>query len=833
MISDEQALEALGGKFDPVYYTSRYPDIDPRLVGPLEHYHCFGWREGRDPCNWFSTKRYLARNVDVAQAKVDPFAHYILYGAAEGRPVWPAGHRGPIEIEHDTRSEMVTEPALRALIRHAPHPLSPVHASPFRPDRMNIHWVIPDFSIGSGGHMTIFRMIWWLELAGHKCTVWIADPAQHASAADACDEILKHFQPIRADVRFADSSISTITGDAIFATGWQTVPLVCSLPDFRARFYFVQDLECHFHPFGSHSVAASWTYTQDLACICAGPWLAQVLNDRFGRWTKYFYLAYDQEIYTARPLQRRGGGAVPRIAVYARMASARRAVELAFLALEHLAANGVRFHVDLFGDDLTNTRAPFPCTVHGILDAPSLAALYHEVDLGICFSTTNYSLAPQEMMACGLPVVEIDGESTRSVFPDKVVTFAPPHPREMANAIQRLLRSPKRRRGQAEAALAWVQQFSWEAAAKLVETAVAERISLSLPKGRNRSPVPGKRPEPRAPAVRNAKPKATICIPVYNGGSLLCSVVARLLSQRTPWTFQILLIDSSSTDGAIASLPRREQGDGSRSCCSLEIIGIDKAAFQHGRTRNMGVDAAAGEFVAFLTQDALPTDDFWLYRLISMLERYPNAAGVFGRHLPWPSASPFTKRDINAHFDDLLAHPLALSRHTDLPRWERKEKGWLQTLHYYSDNNSCLRKSVWREIPYPELEYGEDQAWAFEVIKAGYDKVFAPFASVFHSHEYTPSEATARAEAEAFFFAHHFGYQLYDAPRSFADQLADLEKQERWWAYENHIDDAVLAARLIECRAQLYGRGRGLDCARALRLHKGGAMLGVAEKRSA
>jgi glycosyltransferase involved in cell wall biosynthesis/GT2 family glycosyltransferase len=720
MIPDEQALEALGRKFDLAYYLSRYPDIDPQLADPLEHYHFFGWSEGRDPCNWFSTKRYLARNLDVAKAGVDPFAHYILYGAAEGRPVWPASHRGPIEIGRDASSEMVTEPALRALIRYVPRSLSPPN-SPFNSDRMNIHWVIPDFSIGSGGHMTIFRMIWWLELAGHTCTVWIADPAQHASAEEACDEILKDFQPIRADVHFADSGIANVVGDAIVATGWQTVPLVCSLPNFRARFYFVQDLEYHFHPLGSHSVAANWTYTQDLGCICAGPWLAQVLKAKFGRWTRYFHLAYDQEIYTARPAMQAGRSTVPRIAVYARMASARRAVELAFLALEYLAKKGVRFHVDLFGDDLTNTRAPFPCTVHGILDAHALTTLYRDVDLGVCFSTTNYSLVPQEMMACGLPVIEIDGESTRSIFPEKVVTFAPPHPVQMADEIHRLLRNPPRRREQAETALQWVRQFSWEASAKLVETAIVERIVSSLPKGGSRSATPRK-PAGRsasAAVALNAKPKATVCIPVYNGGSLLSDVVAKLLSQRTRWKFQILLIDSNSTDGAIASLPRLERGDGSRSCCSLESIRIDKAEFQHGRTRNVGVGAAGGEFVAFLTQDALPADDFWLYRMVSMLERYPNAAGAFGRHLPWPSACPFTKRDINSHFDRLLGYPLVLSRHTDPVRWGQKEQGWLQTLHYYSDNNSCLRKSVWRDIPYPELDYGEDQAWAFEVIKEG------------------------------------------------------------------------------------------------------------------
>jgi hypothetical protein len=33
----------------------------------------------------------------------------------------------------------------------------------------------------------------------------------------------------------------------------------------------------------------------------------------------------------------------------------------------------------------------------------------------------------------------------------------------------------------------------------------------------------------------------------------------------------------------------------------------------------------------------------------------------------------------------------------------------------YSDNNSAMARAVWQEIPYPEVEWGEDQVWAFEI----------------------------------------------------------------------------------------------------------------------
>ena len=41
------------------------------------------------------------------------------------------------------------------------------------PDSLDIHWVIPNFTPGLGGHMTIFRAIEYLERCGHQCTIWV------------------------------------------------------------------------------------------------------------------------------------------------------------------------------------------------------------------------------------------------------------------------------------------------------------------------------------------------------------------------------------------------------------------------------------------------------------------------------------------------------------------------------------------------------------------------------------------------------------------------------------------------------------------------------------
>ena len=827
---DAEGQRAILPHFDRSFYCDRYRDINTDLVDPLTHYCVFGWKEGRDPCAWFSTKRYMARNADVAESGFNPFLHYVLVGQREGRRIWPADHQGAYDLDVNPGATLVSDSELRDLIKFPPRPATPP-CTPVRLDCLKIHWVVPDFSIGSGGHMTIFRLIRWLEITGHDCTVWITSPGRHRDAGAAYEEIIRYFQIIRAPVAFADDGFAEAEGDAVVATGWQTVARVVNATGFRQRFYLVQDYKPSFHPVGSHALAASWTYTQDLTCICASPWLARILREKHGRSVSQFWLAFDRAIYypsprfndqSARISHDAAPGGVPHIAVYARVTSARRAVELVFLALEHLAASGVRFHVDLFGDEIGKTVAPFPCSSHGILGGEGLADLYRNCQLGICFSATNHSLVPQEMMACGLPVLEIDGESTRAVFPDDVVTLSGPHPCAIADGIGALLRDPVRRQRQAEAALRWVDQFDWEKSANSVEQALLERLRppdgpgpVESRGGENKSGARARKCRPGRVLDADRSPKASVCIPTRDGGDRLTAVIERVRSQRAPWRFEIIIVDSSSTDGSIERLsPASVGGPGWPVGPDPRLTRIPRADFQHGRTRNLCAGQARGEFVAFLTQDAIPGDEFWLYNMVTVLERYPRAAGAFGRHLPRPSADPFTKRDITNHFDDLLRHPLALSRGTTLAGIEPGTRAARQVLHFFSDNNACLRKSVWQVVPYPEIDYGEDQAWADKIIRLGYEKVYVPGAAVYHSHDYTPGEIADRAEVEAFFFATTFGYGMYDFNKPFQDQLAEIGNADIRWARLNAVSEEALARRLVENKARLYGYAVGMERAR-------------------
>jgi glycosyltransferase involved in cell wall biosynthesis len=777
------AMTLIVDRFDTAYYRRSYPDVDHPGVNALEHFCLYGWREKRNPAAWFSTNLYLAHHQDVAANEINPFVHYIATGEREQRRIFPADTRGPRKLLLNRAASLVASPALRDLVR-CPAAENAAPPGQFDAAHLRIHWLIPHFEIGSGGHMTIFRIVHLLEMRGHACCIWIDGHAGKLTAAECYDTIGKNVQSIRAMVAFSEDGFSTANGDVVFATGWQTVAKVRAAAGFRVRAYFVQDFEPAFYPVGSEYLAAESTYRCDLAYICASPWLAKTMSETYGRWARHFWLAYDEAVYFPGAASR-AAHPVPRIAVYARTCTARRSVELVLLALEQLASERIEFHVDLFGADIEATSAPYSCTLHGILDAEGLARLYRECDFGICFSTTNYSLVPKEMMACGLPVLEIDRDSTRVIFPSGVVTFCAADPLSIAQEIKAFITDRGRRARQAAAAARWISGFSWEKSTLMIESALIERLVES-----------GNTKKRSTRASRKPAIFASVCIPAFNGGPALLELLDQIRSQQAPWPFEIVVVDSSSTDGTAAQM---------QAMPDVVYKSIKQEDFGHGRTRNLCAKLASGEVIAFLTQDAMPTNSSWLFNLVSVLLHFPGSAGAFGRHVAARLADPFTERDIDEHFKRFLGHPLAVSRDTDPELWGNCDRVWRKFLHFFSDNNSCLRRSAWEAIPYPDIAYGEDQVWADRIIAAGWEKIYVPTAVVRHSHSYTPAETRLRAATEAKFFREEFGYAMLDRSIPLPEQVARMDLRDRRWAEQNNVSAEALEKRFAQNRARVDG----------------------------
>lgn len=639
------------------------------------------------------------------------------------------------------------------------------------PKSLNIHFVIPDFTAGGGGHMTIFRLVLFLEKAGHSCTVWIKDynylnhpEGPHASA-------VKYYQPVTAKILPLSAHFAFTAGDALIATSWDTVEITLAQKSFHDHFYLVQDFEPYFYPRGSRFLESRHTYTQPIKTICASSWLHSKMTHEFGRKSIAFDLSYNPSVYrctpkkepclpitkmgteedTADPHQK----PIIRLAFYGRSRTERRAVELALEGISLVDQSKFTLVVEIFGE--IQGVLTLPDGVYGydngILAPYQLAELYNQCDIGLTFSATNYALVPQEMMACGLPVIEIKNDSTQAIYPEGVCCLAEPSARGIAEAIETLAISQDKRAKIAADALAWVQQSSWEKSLGRVEKFICQEVMSHVGLTQACASLADRYLMLDYKVLADSTASdycVSVVIPTYQPGEQLLTLVNAIQAQSVSQPFEIVILDSSSSDDSIEQLPRH---------LNLSVYRISKKDFQHGKTRNLGIALAKSELVAFLTQDALPASDYWLANLIRPLQSYPEVWAVFGSHRGHPFHPAYLNRNLEDHFKTFEPYSHC-SVYSDLHAYYGIDPSFRQIAHFYSDNNSCLRKSIWEEYPYPDIDYGEDQLWADWVIQSGGVKAFAADAQVCHSHLHDEAEEYERSRTESHFFLKYFGYKL-------------------------------------------------------------------------
>ena len=335
---------------------------------------------------------------------------------------------------------------------------------PLDRQHLDLHWIVPDFRPGAGGHMVIFKIMHLLEQEGHRHTLWIMNPNDHQSSEQTLATLHQHFFPIHPEIRLLNrDSVVDLVGDAVIATDRWTTYYARAALKVRAKFYFVQDFEPVFYPLGAEYLLTENTYHFGFQHIASSPWLKEKIQALGPYPVTTIDYAYDRQHYflpkEKTPRQKNT------ILFYSRGATPRRAVEIGFLAFSLLYRQRQDFQLLFFGDQPKPYDLDFPFEDRGILSHRELGELYREATLGVVFSATNISLIPKEMMACGLPVIDLNRPNTRLSLPPGTATLVDPDPRRIAQNLSHLLDHPEERRQQAEKALAYVQQLTWEKAA--------------------------------------------------------------------------------------------------------------------------------------------------------------------------------------------------------------------------------------------------------------------------------------------------------------------------------------------------------------------------------
>ncbi len=264
----------------------------------------------------------------------------------------------------------------------------------------------------------------------------------------------------------------------------------------------------------------------------------------------------------------------------------------------------------------------------------------------------------------------------------------------------------------------------------------------------------------------------------------------KALNEQTLYPrLEIICIDSGSTDGTVELLKNYP----------VKIIEIKAGEFNHGATRNMGVQEAQGEFVIMTVQDALPVDNKWVEKL---LEGFTDetVAAVCGQQVvphhrdknPAQWFRPVSSGSVKKYRFSSADEFDALS-----PEEKKNICGW-------DDVTACYRKDILLKLPFRKVIFAEDAIWAMDALRAGYAIVYNTFARVYHYHHETPEFAFKRSLTVFYFRYKYFRYlpgQISNTLRGKAQLLKLLLKtnipvKEKiyWWKYNCNYQRASESA---------------------------------------
>lgn len=312
-------------------------------------------------------------------------------------------------------------------------------------DALRIDILLPALFEGSGGLRTVVALADDLAEAGFNVHIHVevdeSKTRKHQPPRDVQRELSELYGLHRAAAhlgwpkRLPDSAV-------IVATAWFSVVAVSTIVSPARRFYFVQDYEPMFLPRGDLQLAAEASYEAGLETIVIGSWLRDHLRERHGVAADSVPFTADLTLYTDT-----GNAATPtrhRVVALYQPEKPRRCAGLLSLALRDCMAATPELEVVTFG----SADGPHLGGNHrhvGLLPRRKLPALYRSATVGVALSATNTSRVPFEMMACGLPVVDLDLSSNAANLPRAGSVLAKPNPSSLAGSILEVLGNPERR----------------------------------------------------------------------------------------------------------------------------------------------------------------------------------------------------------------------------------------------------------------------------------------------------------------------------------------------------------------------------------------------------
>ncbi len=210
-----------------------------------------------------------------------------------------------------------------------------------------------------------------------------------------------------------------------------------------------------------------------------------------------------------------------------------------------------------------------------------------------------------------------------------------------------------------------------------------------------------------------------VIIPTYHSDDKLNQLLLKLY-QQTVKPGRVIILHTEDFPGQEQLLPEIEGSN-------ITIIPIEKKLFDHGGTRKHGASLSNADILLFMTQDAVPEDE---YLIQNLMEPYKD---------PWVSAT--YARQLPDEKADLLERYIRYFNYPKQSRLKSLEDLQVLGIKTFFCSNVCAsyRNSVYKKLGgfVEKTIFNEDMIMAAAMIRANYKIAYEAEAKVIHSHHYT------------------------------------------------------------------------------------------------
>ena len=217
--------------------------------------------------------------------------------------------------------------------------------------------------------------------------------------------------------------------------------------------------------------------------------------------------------------------------------------------------------------------------------------------------------------------------------------------------------------------------------------------------------------------MRREKYSVDVVIPTYRPDLKFEKLIAMLLKQEYP-VENIWIINTKA-----GKFP-----ENIKKTDKIHIEHIGPEEFDHGATRDRGMHMSDAEIVVFMTQDAVPKDEWLIGRLVAALDKDEKIGAAYAKQLAEAGCNEIEKYTRSFNYPGKSRIKTA----------EDISELGIKTF-FCSNVCAAYRRSIYDKMGgfCKKTIFNEDMILAGHMILAGYKVAYAADAKVIHSHNYT------------------------------------------------------------------------------------------------